>query len=216
MVGLWHLPQELRDVIYDYILGDAATLTQIHDDSCAYVTPAIPLQPMLTSRMMYKELRQRWSDTYKIVLIGHEVQCVASLKALANLAIVWNSLRSLKIKITSGGGYVTAHGESFGGLYVKHDVWLHIPALLECCHGIPQLKSLYMEVTTEGSVRDLRNLVASTVHSTEANVAGMTVRRTVDRWNQAVRCESKLIWMNHRSLECHGTFVHVANIRHFS
>jgi hypothetical protein len=216
MVGLWHLPLELRDVIYDHLLEDVTTLTQVPDDICAYVTPAIPLQQMLTSRMMYNELRQRWSDTCEVVLIGHEVECVASLKALPNLAIVWNSLRSIKMRITSGLGYVTARGESFGGLYVKDDTWSHLPALLECCHRIPQLESLHMEVTTEGKVRDLRNLVALTVHNTEIKVVGTNMHRSVDRWNQAVRIESKFIWMNHCSLECHATFVHVANIRHFS
>jgi len=216
MLGLWRLPPELRDVIYDYLFEDATTLVQVSNGSRAYVTPAIPIQQMLTSRMMYNELRQRWSDTCEVVLIGHEVQCVANLETLPNLGIVWNSLRSIKIKITSGLRYVTAREESFGGLYVEDDAWSYLPALLECCHRMPQLESLHMEVTAEGDVPDLRDLVASAVHNAEAKVVGRFMHRTADRWNQAVRIESKFIWTNHCSLECHGTFVHVTNVRHFS
>jgi hypothetical protein len=210
MVELWHLPQELRDLIYDYLLDDVATLTRISNNTCIHVKPAIPLQQMLTSRKMYNELRRRWSETSEVVVIGHGNQCVATLRSLAKLAMVWTSVRSVKISMTSGFGYMILHGDRLGTAHLKQDARSQLPELLESCRDMPQLQSLHVELKTVGVVQDLRDLVASIIQKAEPDVLDMRTSRTVDRWHQAVRMESKFVWKTPESLKCHGRFVHLA------
>jgi hypothetical protein len=210
MIGLWHLPQELRDLVYDYLLDDVATLTRISKNACVHVTPAVPVQQMLTSRKMYDELRRRWSDTSEVVVIGHGNQCVATLRSLAKLTMVWTSVRSVKISMTSGFGYMILHGDRLGAVYLKQDTRSQLPELLDSCHEMPQLQSLHVELKTVGVVQDLRDLVASIIQKAEPNFSDIRMSRSVDRWHQAVRMESKFIWSRKDCLRCEGRFVHLA------